>query len=104
MKRVLPWLLGNKHIAADIAASSVQKKGARKLASAVRSCFEQLELRQLLSVSANPGGAYSGNEGATINISGSATGATNYQYKWDLNYNGSAFHTQATGAAFNYKL
>jgi hypothetical protein len=57
----------------------------------------------MLSVSANPNGPYTVNEGSSIQIGGTASGAAGYSYKWDLNYNGQTFHTQATGAGFTYK-
>jgi RTX calcium-binding nonapeptide repeat (4 copies)/PKD domain len=101
MKHVLPWQIGRNRVGNLNQADS--KKHSRKLASAVRACFEELELRRMLSVSANPNGPYTVNEGSSIQIGGSASGAAGYSYKWDLNYNGVTFHTQATGQGFTYK-
>jgi hypothetical protein len=49
---------------------------------------------------ANLGGPYSAAEGASINLSGSASsevGGTIAKYEWDTNYNGTTFVARATG-------
>src|SRR4051812_20826138 len=82
--------------------SGPSAKSATKLTNAVRTCMEQLELRRMLSVSADAGGPYVVDSANTVSIHGNAIGAENVAYKWDLNYDGSHFHTQHTGQAFSY--
>jgi hypothetical protein len=89
--------------------TSEHKRARKALANAVRSCFEQLETRQLLS-GADPvavtGGPYTVNEGSSVAISGSGSSdadGTITSYKWDLNYNaGLGFRTSITGVGFTY--
>src|SRR3954452_14184712 len=82
--------------------SGQPKKRAGQLAQAVRTVFEQLELRRMLSVSADAGGPYIVDDSNTVAVHGAASGAENVAYKWDLNYDGSHFHMQRTGQAFTY--
>jgi len=54
-----------------------------------------------LGLSANAGGPYSGDEGESITLSGSASGgASPYTYAWDLDNDGS--YDDATGASPSY--
>jgi hypothetical protein len=70
-----------------------RRRAAAKLAAAAGFGLEHLEERALFTgtITANPGGPYTVNEGSAINLNGSAssdTGGTISSYKWDLNYNG----------------
>ncbi len=82
-----------------------QRRGAAKLAKAIRPAVEELELRQMLSGGQSPvavlHGPYNVNEGESIIIDGADStdsDGTIVSYKWDFNYNpANGFHTQGTG-------
>lgn len=101
------WISGN-HNVGDLPLTETRRT-RKALASAVRSCIETLETRQLLTgvdPVAVTGGPYTVNEGSSVAISGSGSSdadGTIVSYKWDLNYNaGLGFRTSITGAGFTY--
>src|SRR5438128_9117425 len=104
MKQVFPWIPGSS-IKTPHARPS--RKGARKLASAVRASLQELERRQMLSAgdpTAVTGGPYAVNEGSSVVINGTSSfdsDGTIATYKWDLNYNPAlGFRTSVTGGSF----
>src|SRR5580765_5878841 len=73
---------------------------ANKIADAVRMSVEELERRQMLALTAVLPPSYSVPEGQALFLDGTAStddAGTIVAYHWDLNYDGKAFHEDATG-------
>lgn len=96
-----------KNVVAGKPANLSRRKSKSLLGKAVRATIDSLEGRRLLANPvANPGGPYTVNEGASININGggSTDDGTIAAYAWDLNYKVSkGFRRGVTGQAFGFE-